>query len=315
MVDLVSVVIPTFQDNQEKLEKTIRSVLTQTWEHVEVLVVDDGSEKPFAGLDQRICEQRIKWISLEINGGVAAARNKGLREARGAFIAFLDTGDWWEPGNLQKKIEVFKKSDDSLCLVFSGKVVHPATGKPYTTVPKARTDWIATLLVRNPGIAPSTVLTRKSFLDRIGGFYEQEDIPEDKDLWLRLAKIGRFESLPLPLVHYEKTSASRSRSAERKARTYRRFIEIHDQDIRSRALYEKAWAHYHAAIASKYFYAECVAQGVQHSLLSLRFSWNAVTFLRFCLGLASSIPPLRYERIVSTVARIANRLGFSDSPD
>src|SRR4051794_31356744 len=102
---LISVIIPTY-NRSKKVIHAIESVLAQDYEPVEVLVIDDGStddtQKVIAekyGSDARVCYFKKK------NGGVAAARNFGLREARGEFLAFLDADDTWRAGKLRLQAE------------------------------------------------------------------------------------------------------------------------------------------------------------------------------------------------------------------
>lgn len=302
MGKLVSVIIPTFNDSPHKLRKTIGSVLAQTYRDFEVIVVDDGSDLPFGGIQRGSPDSRLNWLALERNFGVARARNVGIEAAKGEYVAFLDTGDWWEPDNLRAKTGLFDKSEESVCLVFSGRKIFRKYGKPTAYMPQNRKKWVPTLLVRNPGIVPSCVLIRKEALDLVGGFYDKEDIPEDKDLWLRLAKVGNFAVLPEALVCYEVPPDSRSRkSPEKKEKTYKRFLEIHEADLRKYGVEKEAWAHYHWAIAAKYFQAQEIAKGLKHSILSLRFSWNMVVVFQAAIAILSLLVPFSYNQIANSV--------------
>ena len=107
---LVSVIVPTFNDTLEDLLQTVNSVLLQTHNNLELIVVDDGSVIPFADINFLVDDKRVRFVHLYNNCGVAHARNQGISRARGEYIAFLDTGDWWESRKLEKQLKKLLKS-------------------------------------------------------------------------------------------------------------------------------------------------------------------------------------------------------------
>lgn len=109
VADLVSVIVPTY-NRAHCVGRAIRSALEQTYAHVEVIVVDDGSTDGTADVVAG-CGPRVTYVR-QANGGVAAARNAGLRAATGEFVAFLDSDDWWDPWKLSAQIAVLRGRPD-----------------------------------------------------------------------------------------------------------------------------------------------------------------------------------------------------------
>lgn len=110
MNELVSIVMPSY-NTARFIEETIRSVMAQTYENWELIIVDDCSKDntdevvaPF------LADERIKYIKNEVNSGAAVSRNRALREATGKWIAFLDSDDLWEPEKLEKQIAFMKEN-------------------------------------------------------------------------------------------------------------------------------------------------------------------------------------------------------------
>ena len=107
----VSVIITTY-NRAHLVGKAIKSVLNQTFQDFELIVVDDGSTDNTEEVINSFNDTRIRYIRHKINKGGNAARNTGLRNSKGEYIAFLDSDDEWLPEKLERQLEVFKKSQD-----------------------------------------------------------------------------------------------------------------------------------------------------------------------------------------------------------
>lgn len=211
---LISVVIPSY-NAARFVNQAIDSVIQQTYSPVEIIVVDDGSTDDTA---QRLGElgDRIRYIH-QANGGLSKARNRGIREARGEFVAFLDADDKWLPEKLQKQWEKLQADPDLKFVhtdVFdlietTGEVVHEdRNGRRFTG------DCYLEFFEGNV-IIPSSVLVARSCLDRMGNFDEaiRGASTQDMDLCLRIARHHRFGYIDEPLVLYRMhpDNASRNR--------------------------------------------------------------------------------------------------------
>ena len=110
MNELVSIIMPSYNTSRF-IEETINSVLSQTYSDWELLIVDDCSSDDTDDVVQPfLADGRIRYLKNERNSGAAVSRNRALREARGKWIAFLDSDDLWMPEKLEKQIEFMKKN-------------------------------------------------------------------------------------------------------------------------------------------------------------------------------------------------------------
>lgn len=226
----VSVVIPAY--NAERcIGEAIQSVLKQSYREWEVVVVDDGStdrtSEVVAGFGERVRYLR------QTNAGAAAARNAGIREARGELIAFLDADDVWLPDKLQLQV-AYLDAHPETALVYADVQMQREDGRllpSYLAEKKhAGSGRIFDAVVQEYFIHTSSTLIRRSCLEEVGGFDPALKTAEDRDLWLRLAyrwPVGLVEQ-PLALVrrspgslsNLEFSSARRVQMFEKALRTF-----------------------------------------------------------------------------------------------
>lgn len=203
---LVSVLMPAYNASRYVAE-AVDSILAQTFADFEFLIVDDGStdDTPQILKDYAARDGRIR-VFTQPNGGVGAALNRGLSEARGEFIARMDADDVSLPHRLQREIDFLRGRPDCV-LVGSRVLLIDADGEPLFEMPgiPLEHEQIDRLLMRADWaiVHPSTVMRREAVL-RVGG-YRADLVPvEDHDLFLRLAEIGRLANLPDVLLYYRK---------------------------------------------------------------------------------------------------------------
>ena len=208
--DLVSVVIPVY--NAEKyLEETLASVFAQTYPHIEIVAVDDGSKDRSI----QILEQypgRIHVIK-QSNSGAAAARNRGAREAKGKWIAFLDADDLWMPDKVQRQLETCSEyawsHTDS---VFFGGVNDGRKDSDFTE--KYQGQILEQLICSNFVGTSTLMIQRQVFLDA-GGFDESLRSIQDWELWIRIARQHPIGYMDAPLMKYRVHAVSASRSTRK----------------------------------------------------------------------------------------------------
>jgi glycosyltransferase involved in cell wall biosynthesis len=200
----VTVVIPAYHA-ADYLEKTIESVRHQTLEDFECLVIDDGSIDETATVVQRLStsDQRIKLIS-QANQGVAVARNQGIQEAQGEFIAFLDADDLWATDKLEAHVQHLRSAQD-LGMSFGRVEFIQEDGNPTGVFsnPEFTNLTPKKLYEKNPAITPSNAVIRKAALEQVGGFDRELSGLADAELFLRIQCQGwRVEGLNRVLVYY-----------------------------------------------------------------------------------------------------------------
>jgi glycosyltransferase involved in cell wall biosynthesis len=197
---LVTVIIPTF-NRAPLVGRAIRSVLSQTWQDWELLVVDDASTDGTEEAVRSFSDARIQYLRHDRNQRVSAARNTGIRVARGEYVSFLDDDDEWLPEKLAKELEVFRNSDPEVGLVYTGKTVFDEHGRILQVRMPTLSGWVYDAMLERHFIgSPSRVTIRKEVLERVAGFDETFVNCQDYDLWLRVAKVSKIACVPRLLV-------------------------------------------------------------------------------------------------------------------
>ena len=212
----VSVVIPVY--NRAKIiGRTIESVLNQTVQDFEIIVVDDASKDGTEQAVRAIKDERIVYIRHDVNRGGSAARNTGIRHAHSELIAFLDSDDEWFSEKLAKQLEVMNRKGLFLGLVYTGMNIVEENGTVLQKwMPSHKGHFLNELLIKNWLGTLSTVLVKKEFLDRVKGLDETLKSCQDWDLYVRLNKICPFFYVDECLVQYHVNKRDASRISNNK---------------------------------------------------------------------------------------------------
>jgi len=185
--NLISAIIPVY--NREKyIAEAIDSVLAQTYNPIEIIVVDDGSTDKSAGIVKEYQNSSIRY-TFQSNQGIGAARNTGTDLAQGSYFAFLDSDDLWTPDKISLQMKAFDK-DPKLDMVF-GHVVQ-FHDSHLGTIPEGKDQFV-------PGTIPSTLLIQRDSFFKVGKFSSQWKIGEFVDWYARALETG-LKSLMLPDV-------------------------------------------------------------------------------------------------------------------
>lgn len=229
----VSVIIPVY-NCENFIEETVRSVLAQTYQDFEIIVVDDGSKDRTGEIIRNIKDSRVVYIRQE-NAGVSKARNNGIQSSKGEYIALLDHDDLWLPEKLEKQIPLLENNPElgmvySDCYIINlkGNII----GKSFRDHPPHRGKIIPDLFL--DGFIPClTAIIRRNILDKVGLFEPQFSIAEEYDLFRRIAEISEVDFVDLPLAIYRVHETSFSRNTVRVYEEERdatlRFLEYHPE--------------------------------------------------------------------------------------
>lgn len=211
--ELVSVVIPSYNYGRF-VTQAVDSALAQRYPHVEIVVVDDGSTDDTR---QRLAPygDRVRYMYQQ-NQGLSAARNTGIRAARGQWIALLDADDAWHPRKLELQMHCLA-SQPAIDLLGTGAIIEQAACWPALDAPPcpAVEELSPEELVIRSHFAPSSVVARKRCLEEVGLFDPALRCVEDRDLWVRFGSRFRVARLPLPLLWYRLHATSLSTQAAR----------------------------------------------------------------------------------------------------
>src|SRR5262245_18798192 len=191
----VSVVIPVF-NRAVKVRRAIASVLAQTFQNFEIIVVDDGSTDGTSSAVAAIADPRVTLIRHDRNRGGSAARNTGINASSVPFVAFLDSDDEWLPTKLERQLEVFERSSERVGLIYTWAERIFPDGSVSRYIPRRRVDLARALLTVNFIGETSLGMVRRIALDAIGGFDETLPSSQDMDLWLRICE--RFDADVVP---------------------------------------------------------------------------------------------------------------------
>ena len=222
----VSVVIPSF-NYAHYLPQAIASVLAQTHAVIDLLIVDDGSTDSTRAVVAAIADPRLRYVWQE-NAGLSAARNTGIREARHAFVAFLDADDLWQPEFLATAMQRFTDLPPDFAAVATGTTRMDAAGQPRTvpnyTALRTGELTVRDFCLRNRPLSSSVVLKKHAFAD-CGGFDTTLRSSEDRDMWIRLTARGhRFFFIAEPLAFIRRHPQNMSKNAPRMKQNSQRVL-------------------------------------------------------------------------------------------
>jgi O-antigen biosynthesis protein len=233
----VSVVLPTY-NRADLLGRSIGSVLAQTFDRFELLVVDDGSTDATADVVGRFGDDRIRYMRGTRNRGPAAARNAGIAAARGALLAFQDSDDEWLPDKLRQHVDAFAGAPVPVGVVYSDMLWVGTDGteayrRSPTVVPHRLIDPATGFYqVYHLGIQ-SAVVKRECFA-RVGGFDDRLPAFEDLELLIRLSRDYEFLHVRQALVRYHQADGRSSNlAAEYRARCL--LLRMHYKEIGRRS--------------------------------------------------------------------------------
>jgi glycosyltransferase involved in cell wall biosynthesis len=225
----VSVVIPTYS-RARYIGEAVRSVLSQTYRDLEVIVVDDGSTDDTEQVLAALADSRMRYL-VQAHRGASAALNHGWRAARGEYIGRLDSDDVWQLNLLQELVPLLDH-DDSVGLAYARARWMDAQGLPLTPIlgasEKFRGRTLESLLYGD-FVCPMALLLRREALESVGGFDESLSASVDWDLWIRLASSWRFAYRDRVLAWYrchgENLTAVASSGLDRLIRDRLRVLE------------------------------------------------------------------------------------------
>mgnify|MGYP000094329184 CR=1 FL=1 len=226
---LVSVVVPTY-NRPEKLRRAVETVRAQTYRPIELVVVDDHSSEPAADALDEIALDDISLtvIRHEQNRGGNAARNTGIRESTGGLVAFLDDDDRWEPAKIQRQVETFEASPDSVGLVYTGSRYVYDDGE--RVICNDLSGEVTRPLLEGASVAEfSAVMVRASVIEAAGLPDERFPSWQDQEWFLRLSLHCAFAAVeePLTIRHWDHPGRIGQNFQKRRDVSFPLFVEKH----------------------------------------------------------------------------------------
>ena len=199
---MVSVIITT-HNRVNLLGRAIKSVLSQTYKDIELIIVSDGStDGTDEFMKQYESDSIVNYISYYPGRGGNYARNIGIKTAKGEYIAFLDDDDEWLTTKVEKQVKIMN-SDPDIGLVYTGThSIFVDDGIEFNSCPKNQGDLSKKILHHNIIGSTTTVMVRKSVFDKSGLFDETLCAIQDYDLWVRICQSVKVGVISAPMVNY-----------------------------------------------------------------------------------------------------------------
>lgn len=206
---LISVIIPVY-NGEKTIRETIYSVLSQTLQNFELIVVNDGSKDSTVEIVEGIQDPRLKLFSYP-NAGQAMSRNRGFSHAVGEYISFLDADDLWTPDKLEAQLKALQENPQAdVAYSWTNYINESGQYLRQGSYVKVSGDVFKNLLVVNFLENGSNPLIRAKALTEVGGFDGAVTPAEDWDMWLRLAARYHFVAVPSPQILYRVSATSSS---------------------------------------------------------------------------------------------------------
>jgi glycosyltransferase involved in cell wall biosynthesis len=255
----VSVIIPTY-NRAEYLCSAIRSVLSQTFQDFEIIVVDDASTDNTNEIVDGFNDSRIKYIRHETNKGGSAARNTGIKMSSGEYIAFLDDDDEWLPEKLELQVNLMENSSPKVGVVYTGfLILDRSTGKVLTQRIPSKRGYLFNELAKGNCIGTtSTPLLRKECFEKVGLFDENLPSSQDYDMWIRVSKEFHLEYIGKPLVKYYIHDNKISNSREAVIRGMETVLKKHENFFK---LNKKGFSYHYLSLGVIYCLSGDVKKG------------------------------------------------------
>jgi glycosyltransferase involved in cell wall biosynthesis len=194
----VSVVIPTC-NRPDLLKRAVRSVLAQTFQDFEIIIVDDGQHVRARGVVEGFNDPRIRYFQNESSLGGGGTRNRGIDEAKGEYVAFLDDDDEWMLEKLEKQVWALENASLKAGFVMSSVLVRKGDKEEINLIEEGEKDFLRISLRRLKGFLTSALMVKRSILREIGGFDTKFPSHQEMDLIVRISQrytgVGISESL------------------------------------------------------------------------------------------------------------------------
>lgn len=231
--NVVSVVITSYNYGNY-LASAVESVLCQSLQDFEIIIIDDGStDNTQAVSESFLSDSRIRYV-YQTNAGQPKAKNRGIAESAGKLIAFLDADDVWMPTKLEKQIALF--DDAEVGVVFSRrKWIDPDGNELPGNERTLRRGEILDHIFIDNFICFSSSVIRRSYLEEVGYFDETLPMGIDYDLWIRMSARCKFDFVDAPLVKYRTGHANLSKNVLRRYECAHRIMykALNDHEIRA----------------------------------------------------------------------------------
>ena len=299
---MISVVIPLY-NKEKQIAHTLKSVLNQTFQDFEIVIVDDGSTDGSVAEVEKYSDSRIRLVHQQ-NAGVSAARNRGIEEATGELIAFLDADDEWKPEYLATQNHLYQKYPD--CRVYAcnyefrdldGKMMQTIIHKlPFTSEDGILSNYFEVASCSHPPLWTSAVMVKKQAIQAIGGFPVGIRSGEDLLTWARLAvneKIAYSRSVQARFLMNREDKHVPKRTPDKCDYVGLSLIELYNQNRREMYL-KKYISCYYKGRSLHAIECSIISEGIKSAFRAIRYNCRSIK--NYLLLLICMFPRLYFKK-------------------
>jgi len=282
-------------DRPIRVKRAIQSVLEQSYERIEIAVVDDSEGNETRDVIQRFeskTDIEITYIRNDKPQGLPKARNQGVKQTDSKYLAFLDDDDEWDTAKIKEQVNLLESTPSEYPICYTGHRTIWPDGSKSTSRYDTRGDVFEKLLVSNELGMPSTIMISRNVFDEVGGFNEKMSGQEDWEFYLRIAQKYNFECISEPLItrHIHDGIMSSDHDIQKKGR--KNVLEEFCDEIEKRGLASEAWANYHRTNGLAYCSEGQVKKGRSELRQSLAYEFDQTAFVNF---IAAMFGPTGYK--------------------
>lgn len=287
--ELVSVIVTTYNRKLEILKRALESVISQTYKNIEIILVNACPEN--TELEKKISKlvtqtKEINYICLDKNSGACIARNKGLKFAKGKYIAYLDDDDEWVKNKIELQVKRYRDlKDRNIGIVYSSFFQINKDKRKVEKFSNKEGNIIEYLLGSNIIGGTSNPLLLKKAVDEVGGFDETFPSSQDYDLWIRICKKYEVAYIDKPLTMYYVSDDAITRSMDKRIDGWEKIIE------KNKELYENdlnAYNYFLNIIARELYKNNEKSKSIQYFKKALKAkicaSSNLITIVKYIIG-------------------------------
>ncbi len=229
----VSVIIPTY-NRPELLKKAIQSVLSQTFQDFEIIIVDDGLEKRADDVIKKINDAKITYIQHKKSKGGSAARNTGIKNAEGKYVAFLDDDDQWLPKKLEIQMSKFENTQQDVGFCFSAVTNDFGGIQKKSDITPGINNLHELALKRFKGFLTVTLIIKRYVFEEVGFF--DESLPSHQEIELMIRVTKKYKGLginePLVLVNMHPNHASIGKNIKKRIAGREMVLKKHSEEYK-----------------------------------------------------------------------------------
>ena len=233
----VSVILPTY-NRASLIGRAIKSILNQTFNDFELLIIDDGSVDDTEKVVKTFADTKVTYKKHEENKGAAAARNTGIHLARGEFIAFNDSDDEWMPEKLERQIKKFSEVNSNIGVIYCGYIaVSQQTNREIFRSTPMEKGKIYPRILQGCITGTFTPLIKQACFEKVGLFDETLPSCQDWDMWIRISEYYEFDFISDILVKMYIHGSQISTNLEAKIEGKERILEKYGFELSKNPLF------------------------------------------------------------------------------